>query len=584
MSANDRVGMGSLFAAFRRSAPWLQVAAIAFLLAAPLSAVAVPTVPATGLAVEVSITGELFVSADGSGSNTGSSTIQVEKPNASATVNQAFLTCATFGGHTIADLGIALDVGSGPVGIVWDQVVNNADYINHLADVMAIVASPIDAAAPGLISFTQVEVANTTLIDGCGLYVIFDDPNQTRVSTVFFLFGGLSSAGDDFSVTLARPLESGELAEMGLAISFGFQQIGAPTNLCGTGGAQRTFIDVNGTRVTSCAGHYDDSVEDGENGNLITVGGIGDLPDNPVDPFQEPGDGLQPRVLDDELYDLTPFLTPTDTLIFVETINPDNSDNIFAGHIVVTGEAIEGGGCLLSPATATNFVGEQHTVTLKCVDDVGAPIEELSVRIEVVSGPHVEFSGSGFTDANGEFSFDYTGIGTGTDTIEGGPTNVESPIDPALPATKEWIEAVTIDIMPGVEPKIIDPNIRAKFPVAILGSEVLDVTDVNVDSLTFGPAGAAPFLWAGVTIEDINEDESPDLVVYFRIEETGLSNGDYQACLVGELLDTTPFVACGAIETPAVEGAGGVPEPAQIWQLIGGLAGLGWMYRLRRRS
>jgi hypothetical protein len=145
-------------------------------------------------------------------------------------------------------------------------------------------------------------------------------------------------------------------------------------------------------------------------------------------------------------------------------------------------------------------------------------------------------------------------------------------------------DIVRLEIMPGTNPNFIDPDIRAKFPVAILGSESFDVADVDVNSLRFGPADASPFLWAGVTFEDLDEDGSQDMVVYFRIEETGISAGEDQACITGDGLTPPPFFACDAIETPAVEGAGGVPEPAQIWQLIGGLAGLGWMYRLRRRS
>jgi hypothetical protein len=138
--------------------------------------------------------------------------------------------------------------------------------------------------------------------------------------------------------------------------------------------------------------------------------------------------------------------------------------------------------------------------------------------------------------------------------------------------------------MPGIDPNLIDPDILAKFPVAILGSEIFDVADVNVNSLAFGPAGASPFLWAGVTIEDLDEDGFMDLVVYFRIEETGISDGDTQACLVGEMLGTTPFVACGAIVTPDVVEAATVPEPGQLWQLMSGLAGLVCLYRLRRRA
>jgi len=54
----------------------------------------------------------------------------------------------------------------------------------------------------------------------------------------------------------------------------------------------------------------------------------------------------------------------------------------------------------------------------------------------------------------------------------------------------------------------------------------------------------------------------------------------------------TPFSCCTAAKTgdgewpcgPRLIATGAVPEPAQIWQLIGGLAGLGWIYRMRRRS
>jgi hypothetical protein len=147
-------------------------------------------------------------------------------------------------------------------------------------------------------------------------------------------------------------------------------------------------------------------------------------------------------------------------------------------------------------------------------------------------------------------------------------------------------DIVQLDIMPGTDPNFIDPAIRAKFPVAILGSASFDVAGVDVNSLVFGPAAAAPFLWAGVTFEDLDENGFQDMVVYFRIEETGISDGDVQACLDGELFDTTPFSACDVIVTPAVEEAATapVPEPVQFWQLLGGLAGLGWMYRMRGRS
>jgi hypothetical protein len=147
-------------------------------------------------------------------------------------------------------------------------------------------------------------------------------------------------------------------------------------------------------------------------------------------------------------------------------------------------------------------------------------------------------------------------------------------------------DIVRLEIMPGTTPNFIDPDIRAKFPIAILGSESFDVADVDVNSLRFGPAGALPFLWAGVTIEDLGEDGFQDLVVYFRIEETGIAAGDDQACITGNGLIPPLFVVCDAIVTPTpVEAATApVPEPGQLWQLMSGLAGLGSLYRLRRRA
>jgi hypothetical protein len=85
-------------------------------------------------------------------------------------------------------------------------------------------------------------------------------------------------------------------------------------------------------------------------------------------------------------------------------------------------------------------------------------------------------------------------------------------------------------------------------------------------------------------MEDLDEDGFTDMVVYFRIEETGIATGDVQACLVGEMLDTTPFEACGAIVTPDPVEAATAPEPGQLWQLMSGLAGLGCLCRLRRRA
>ncbi len=90
-------------------------------------------------------------------------------------------------------------------------------------------------------------------------------------------------------------------------------------------------MDVNGARMTSCAGNYDDGF--GQNGGLITVGGVGDSNNNPVDPNSS-NSGF-----DDELYNLEPFLNQNDNQMVVNTTNPSNDDIIFLAVVGITAQA-----------------------------------------------------------------------------------------------------------------------------------------------------------------------------------------------------------------------------------------------------
>jgi hypothetical protein len=420
---------------------------MAFLLLLGLSgfiAEAVTPGPATGLEVRVTETGRLSLSTDGAGSNDAAGgAIQVDKPNAAATVRSAFFTCASNFRRIINDGEVALDGNP----ITWsDSVLNNAGesanfFNNVFADVTPVVKPKVDAAIPGLVGFTQTEV-DTTTIDGCGLYVIFDDPAQVTDNTIFILFGGQSTDGDDFAVTLAEPLRTGDIARMGLAISFSFQGQPAGSHLCGDAAPMFSTLDVNGTRVSSCAGSADDGRGTAANGLLITVGGIGDDPANPADPFQQAADGRQPRVNEDELYDLTPFLGPTDTRILVQTLNPSDDDNIFAGHIFVTRPAIVGEGITLAPLSASNPVGTQHTVTATVVDDLGNPVTGRLVDFHIVSGPNAGLTGNDTTDAQGEAVFTYTGLGgPGTDNLEARFVDSRGNTQVSNPVTKTWTVA-----------------------------------------------------------------------------------------------------------------------------------------------
>jgi len=105
---------------------------------------------------------------------------------------------------------------------------------------------------------------------------------------------------------------------------------------------------------------------------------------------------------------------------------------------------------------------------------------------------------------------------------------------------------VTIDIKPGSDPHSINTKNMGLVTVAILGSLSFDVTQVDVTTLTFGPAGASP-VHSG-HLEDVNGDGLTDLVSHYVQKQTGLAVGDIQACITGVLLDGTPISGCDSVK------------------------------------
>ncbi len=247
-----------------------------------------------------------------------------------ATVEMAFLHVATRSFEDPFRPTSILFEGQ-EVPIAWLDNVGDGEMPNFetgRADVTEIVRQKVLAGGATLFNFTVDEriIDDHDLIEGTSLTVIYSHPDLP-VRTIAVLDGGLTGPIPQTThLNFRSPLNPSDedfLARLALGIQFG-----------NSGGTQFSTVRVSGLPLTSSAGGSDDSIEEVPgDGNLITVGGIGDSPVSPTDPLSFD------TALDDELYDLAPFITSDTKTLALEMANPSGDDSIFLMVLVLPGQA-----------------------------------------------------------------------------------------------------------------------------------------------------------------------------------------------------------------------------------------------------
>lgn len=93
-------------------------------------------------------------------------------------------------------------------------------------------------------------------------------------------------------------------------------------------------------------------------------------------------------------------------------------------------------------------------------------------------------------------------------------------------------EPVALAIRPGLGRSVVNPRSHSVLTVAILSDSIFNALDIDPATVRFGPAAAAPLLHPR-TAFDVDRDGDADLLLAFRLPETGIACGQTAVSLTG---------------------------------------------------
>ena len=109
---------------------------------------------------------------------------------------------------------------------------------------------------------------------------------------------------------------------------------------------------------------------------------------------------------------------------------------------------------------------------------------------------------------------------------------------------EEVVTAVDVDIRPGSDHNPINLRSRGVVPVILYGSDDVDVESIDPATVVFGPDGAPLAHREGPHYADHDDDGHLDLMLHYRLSESGLLREHEQACVFGVTFEGNLFGGC----------------------------------------
>ena len=99
-----------------------------------------------------------------------------------------------------------------------------------------------------------------------------------------------------------------------------------------------------------------------------------------------------------------------------------------------------------------------------------------------------------------------------------------------------------------VKPDHVNPNSRGLLTVTILTRDGFDATTIDPTTVRLGKSGteAAP---VDFNRKDVNSDGQPDILLQFRIQDSGIQCGDTSVSITGQTLNGIPIQGSDSITT-----------------------------------